>query len=89
MKENGKSDKILAYVKVQTDNTHGIVEYLVLRKLGIIVEFGIVKVLQRMNNKEDKPPVLTFGTEQVCLLEFNSQVIQRSKFKSVFWFKDS
>ena len=37
-----------------------------------------------MNNKEDKPPVLTFGTKQVCLLKFNSQVDQGVKFKSVF-----
>ena len=43
MKENGKSDKILVWVKVQTDNTHGAVEYLVLRQLKIIVEFGTVK----------------------------------------------
>ena len=28
-----------------------------------------------MNNKEVKPPVLAFGTEQVQLLEFDSQVI--------------
>ena len=45
-----------------------------------------------MNNKEVKPPVLTFGTEQVQLLRFDSQVVhvrlrtirtncQQSKFK--------
>ena len=28
-----------------------------------------------MNNKEVKPPVLAFSTEQVQLLEFDSQVI--------------
>ena len=28
-----------------------------------------------MNNKEVKPPVLTFGTEQVQLLKFDSQVV--------------
>ena len=28
-----------------------------------------------MNNKEVKPPVLAFGTEQVQLLKFDSQVI--------------
>ena len=43
MKENGKSDKILVQVKVQTDNTHSAVEYPVFRQLRIIVEFGIVK----------------------------------------------
>ena len=31
-----------------------------------------------MNNKEDKLPVLVFGTEQVNLLKFDSQVVQRS-----------
>ena len=31
-----------------------------------------------MNNKEVKPPVLVFGTEQVQLLEFDSQVVQVS-----------
>ena len=28
-----------------------------------------------MNKKEDKLPVFMFGTEQVCLLMFDSQVI--------------
>ena len=28
-----------------------------------------------MNNKEVKPPVLVFGTEQIQLLKFDSQVI--------------
>ena len=31
-----------------------------------------------MNNKEVKSPVLVFGTEQVQLLEFDSQVIRVS-----------
>ena len=35
-------------------------------------------VLQLMNNKEVKPSVLMFGTEQVQLLRFDSQVIQVS-----------
>ena len=33
------------------------------------------KLLRLMNNKEAKPPVLAFGTGQVQLLEFDSQVI--------------
>ena len=37
-----------------------------------------------MNNGEDKLPVLAFGTEQVCLSKFDSQVDQGVKFKSVF-----
>ena len=37
-----------------------------------------------MNNKEVKPPVLVFGTEQVQLLRFDSQVILVSSFKPVF-----
>ena len=37
-----------------------------------------------MNNKEDKLPVLMFGTEQVCLLKFDSQVSQALSFKSMF-----
>ena len=32
-------------------------------------------MLRLMNNKEVELPVLTFGTEQVQLLEFDSQVI--------------
>ena len=32
-----------------------------------------------MNNKEDKLPVLMFGTEQVNLLKFDSQVVQSSR----------
>ena len=35
-------------------------------------------VLRLMNNKEVKPPVLAFGTEQVKLLKFDSQVIRVS-----------
>ena len=35
-------------------------------------------MLQLMNNKEVKPPVLAFGTEQVQLLKFDSQVILAS-----------
>ena len=35
-------------------------------------------VLRLMNNKEDKPPVLMFSTEQVNLLRFDSQVVQSS-----------
>ena len=35
-------------------------------------------VLRLMNNKEVKLPVLVFGTEQVQLLRFDSQVIQVS-----------
>ena len=35
-------------------------------------------LLQLMNKKEDKLPVLMFGTEQVCLLMVDSQVILRS-----------
>ena len=35
--------------------------------------------------KEDKPPVLVFGTEQVCLLKFDSQVNQVSSFKPMFY----
>ena len=37
-----------------------------------------------MNNKEVKPPVLVFGTEQIQLLKFDSQVILVSSFKPVF-----
>ena len=37
-----------------------------------------------MNNKKDKLPVLTFGTEQVCPPEFDSQVNQVSSFKPMF-----
>ena len=33
------------------------------------------KVLRLMNNKEVKLPVLAFGTEQIQLLKFDSQVI--------------
>ena len=32
-------------------------------------------MLRLVNNKEVKPPVLVFGTEQVQLLKFDSQVI--------------
>ena len=32
-------------------------------------------MLRLVNNKEVKPPVLAFGTEQVQLLEFDNQVI--------------
>ena len=35
-------------------------------------------LLQLVNNKEDKPPVLVFSTEQVNLLRFDSQVVQSS-----------
>ena len=36
-----------------------------------------------MNNKEDKPPVLAFGTEQVNLLKFDSQVVQSSSLSQI------
>ena len=36
------------------------------------------KLLRLMNNKKVKPPVLAFGTEQVQLLKFDSQVVQVS-----------
>ena len=43
----------------------------------ISVDF-IVKLLWLMNNKEVRSPVLMFGTEQIQLLEFDSQVIRVS-----------
>ena len=46
-----------------------------LEESGMQGEIGCPLMLQLMNEKEDKLPVLTFGTEQVCLLVFNSQVI--------------
>ena len=42
-----------------------------------------------MNNKEDKLPVLAFGTEQVNLLRFDSQVVQSFKFQANVLVKDS
>ena len=49
-----------------------------IRYWGHLISMNWSWVLQLMNNKEVKPPVLVFGTEQVQLLEFDSQVNQRS-----------